>query len=81
MSPFSGHQLTRLYGGKDGCHASELGIKVARVGRAGDLRLEWRRHLLISHVVPIDVPEEGMAHDLLSIRRAGAKAQLGLARE
>jgi hypothetical protein len=33
------------------------------------------------HIIPVDVPEEGMAHNLLSIRGAGTEALLGFAGE
>ena len=32
-------------------------------------------------IIPVDVPEEGVAHDLLGVGDAGAEADLGFAGE
>ena len=73
--------LTRLHRRQHRRDAGEFRVKIARVGRARDLRLEGRRHLLVAEVVPVDVAEEGMAHDLLRVGRPRAQAQLGFARQ
>lgn len=73
--------LTRLHGRQNRRHTGELGIEVARVRRARDLRLEGRLYTLVVHVVPVDVAEEGLAHDLLRIRRPASQALVGFAGE
>lgn len=70
-------QLTRLHRRQNRRNARKLRVKVTRIRRAGDLRNEGRRNPLVIDVFPVDVPEEGMAHDLLGISWARSKAQLG----
>lgn len=69
---------TRLHRSQDRSHARELGVEIASVRRVGDLRDEWRRNPLVIHIVPVDVGEERVAHDLLGIRWTRAKTLLGL---
>ena len=71
-------QHTRLHRREDRSDARELGIKIARVGGTLDLRLKGRGDLLVPNVVPVDVAEEGVAHDFLRVRRARPQPQLGL---
>lgn len=67
--------LTRLYGGENRCDAGELLVEVAGIGWVADGRKEWRSDPLVVDIVPIDVSEEGMRHDLLGIGWTGAKAK------
>lgn len=62
--------LTRLHRSKHWGDARELGIEVARVRSARDLRNEGCRNPLVIDIVPVDVPEESVAHNLLRIGRA-----------
>ena len=59
----------------------KLAIKVARIRRILNLRQERRRQLLRIDLLPIDIPEEGVAHDFLGICRAAAQAICGFASE
>lgn len=68
-----------LHGGEDGSYACEFRVEVARVRRACDLRDKRCGDSLVVDVVPIDVLEEGMRHDFLSIGWAGAKTHFGFA--
>ncbi|KAF2496138.1 hypothetical protein BU16DRAFT_367699 [Lophium mytilinum] len=72
---------TRLYRGQHGRDACEFRIEIAGIGRAGDLRLERRSDALVVDVVPVDVPEESVAHNLLRVRWARSQSQFGLAGE
>lgn len=62
-------RLTGLHGRKNGSDTRELGIEVTRIRRTANLRDKWRRNALMIDVIPIDIPKEGMGHDLLGIRR------------
>ena len=57
------------------CHTCKFRVKIAGIGRAGNLRRKGRSNLLVSDVVPVDVTEEGVAHDFLRIRRARPESQ------
>jgi len=72
---------TRLHGRKHGSNARKLGVEVTRVGGALDARQERRLHALVVDVVPVDVAEEGLAHDLLRVRRPAAQPLVRLARQ
>ncbi len=62
-------------------HTRELLIEVARIRRVGNLRHERRGDAFVVHIVPVDVPEERVAHDLLRVGGPGAEPHVGLARE
>ncbi len=68
----SGNVLTRLDRSKHRGDTGKFGIEIARIGRILDLRYEWRCDLLVSEIIPVDVPKESMAHDLLSVSRSGS---------
>lgn len=59
----------RLHRRKNRRYASELCVEVAGVRSAGNCRYERRCHTLVVDVVPVDVPKEGVGHDLLCVRR------------
>lgn len=77
------HRLTQhtLHRRQHRRHAREFAVEIARVGRALDLRQELRGHLFVRDVLPVDIAEEGVAHDLLCVRGAGAKAFGRVARQ
>lgn len=72
---------TRLYRRKHRRNTRELGIEVTCISRITNLRLEWWRHTFVIDIVPVDVSEEGVAHNLLRISRATAQAELGFSGE
>ncbi|KAH8911185.1 hypothetical protein BR93DRAFT_324001 [Coniochaeta sp. PMI_546] len=74
-------KLTRLHRRKHRRNARKFRVEVARVRRALDARQERRLHALVVDVVPVDVPEERLAHDLLRVRRPAAQPLVRLARQ
>lgn len=74
-------KLTRLDRGQHRRDAGELGIEVARIRRVLDLGQEGWLDALVVDVLPVDVPEEGLGHNLLRIGRATTQALIGLPSE
>lgn len=74
-------ELTRLDWGENRSNACKLGVKVARVRSTLDLGQERRLNSLVVDVVPVDVAEEGLAHDLLRVGRAASKSLVGFSGE
>ena len=66
-SLFEQFPLTGLNRSKHWCNAGKFRVKVARVRRVLDFWLERRWDFLIANIVPVDIPEERMAHDFLRI--------------
>lgn len=60
------------------CNAGEFRIEIAGICGAGNAWLKWRWQFLVSYVVPVDVSEEAVTHNLLCISRAGAEAKFRL---
>ncbi len=74
-------RLTRLDWCQNWSDAREFRIKVARVRRRLDLGQEGWRDALVINVVPHNVSEERLAHDLLSIGGAAPKALVRISGE
>lgn len=72
-----GGRHARLHRSQDRGDAGKLRIEIAGIRRTSDLRQEGRRDPLVVNVVPVDVPEEGVAHDLLGVGGARAESELG----
>jgi len=72
-----GRRHTRLHRSQDWGDAGKLRIEIARIRRTSDLRQEGRWYPLVVNVVPVNVPEEGVAHDLLGVSGARAESELG----
>ena len=72
-------KLTRLHRRQHRRNTSELSVEIARVSRACDLWDKGRRDALVVNIVPINVPKECVAHNLLGVGWARAKSELGLA--
>ena len=74
-------RLTRLNGGQHGRDTGELRIEVAGISSAANLRQERRLDPLVVDVIPVNLLEEGLIHDLLGIRWTATKAGFRLAGE
>lgn len=72
-------QHTRLNRSQDRSDTSELWVEIARIGGIGDLRLKGRGDPFMIDVIPIDISEESMTHDLLCVGRAGTQSMFGFA--
>lgn len=59
----------------------ELRVEVARISRVANRGQEGRGNTFVVDVVPVDVAEECMGHDFLSICGSGAQSQLRLTSE
>lgn len=64
--------LTGLNGSEHRGDAGELRVKIAGVGSTSDLRFERRLDPLRSNIIPIDVSEERLTHNLLCVSRPRA---------
>ena len=78
---FEQFPLTGLNRSKHRCNARKLRVKVARISRVFDFWLERRWNFFIANVVPVDVPEECVAHNFLRICRSRAQPQLWLSHQ
>lgn len=74
-------KLTGLYRRQNRSNAGELLVEVAGISGATDGRQERRRDPLVVDIIPVDIPEEGMGHDFLSIRGTRAESELRFASE
>jgi len=72
-----GGRHARLYRSQNRGDAGKLRIEIARIRCTSDLRQEGGWDPLVVNVVPVDVPEEGVAHDLLGVGGARAESELG----
>lgn len=70
-----------MHWSEDRGDTGELCIEVARIGRVANSGQEGRGNAFMVDVVPVDVAEECMGHDFLSIRGTGAQSQLRLTSE
>lgn len=71
-------KLTRLNGSENWSHTCELRVEIAGVSCALDLRHERRSHSLVVNVLPVDIPEEWLAHDLLGVGGTATQSLVGL---
>lgn len=74
----SKHTIHRRQNRRNTC---KFAIKITRIRRALDGRQERCRNLLVINVIPIDVLEESMAHDFLSVGWAATEALVWFTRE
>jgi len=70
-----------LYRREHRCDISEFGIEVAGIGPALDSGDEWWRYALVVDILPVDVAEKGVGHDLLCVGRTRSKTLFGFAGE
>lgn len=56
----------------------EFRVEIARIRGAGNLRLEWWLDSLVVHVIPIDISEEWLAHNFLSVSGSASETLIGL---
>lgn len=71
--------LTRLNRSQHRRYTGKLRIKIARVRCACDHRLEGRLDPLVINVIPINIPEKRLTHDLLCIGWSAPKSHLRFA--
>ena len=71
-------ELTRLHRRQNRRNTRELAIEITRISSTRDLGLEWRLDPLMVDIIPIDVPEERLAHNFLSVGRSTAQSLVGL---
>lgn len=69
---------TRLDRGQHRRDTREFRVEVASIRSALDLWEERWLHALVVNVVPVDVAEKGLAHDLLRVRGATSQPLVGL---
>jgi hypothetical protein len=80
-SLYNGKQHTRLHGRKHGRNTCKLGVEIARIRWACNLWGKRRLHPLVVNIIPVDVPEERMGHDFLSVGRSRSQSHLRLTSE
>jgi len=72
-------ELTTLHGRQHRRNARKLLVEITRVLVILDGRFEWWWNSLGVYILPIDVLEKGVAHDLLGISWATTQSHLRLA--
>ena len=70
-----------LAGGVDGRLLGEVGVELGDVVLGGQRRLERRLQLPVDHVRPVDVLEERVRLDRLSVRRTAPQPVADLRKE
>lgn len=72
---------TRLDWSQNRRNTRKLAIKITRVRRILNLGQERRRNALMIDIIPVNIPEKRLVHDLLRIRGATSKTLIRLTSE
>ena len=76
-----GRKHTGLHGCQNRGYTRKFGIEIASIGSTSDLRLEGWLDPLVVYIIPVNVSEKWLAHDLLSICGAASETLVGLSCE